>query len=348
MKKLMMIFFVFLIFLVACANKEKQKYSKSFYETFDTQIQYLEYSESEEKFKENYKFVQDEFARLHKLYDNYRHYDGINNVMTINDNAGKSPVKVDEDLFNLIKFSIENNEKTLGKVNIAMGRVLEVWHDIREKNEGISDNETILPSNEELEEANKHVDINAIILDENEKSVYISDPEVRIDLGATAKGYATELVSKKLEEKGIDSASINAGGNVRTIGNKPDGKDWGIALQNPDLSSNEYLDVVFIKGSKSVVTSGDYQRFFMHKGKRYHHLIDPVSLQPLSLFRSVSIITEDSGLADLLSTAIYLSTEEEALEIIKNYEDEIGIVWATDEQKWNTKNLDDFLDSKRK
>lgn len=347
MKKILLTVLALLIFLVGCGEKQKEKHSKMFYDTFDTQIQYLEYAESENKFNENYKIVQDEFTRLHKLYDNYRNYDGVNNVKTINDNAGKEPVKVDKDLFELIKFSKDNYKNTLGKVNIAMGSVLEIWHDVREKNEGLDESETTIPSQAELEEANKHTDINSIVLNEKDMTVYIEDPKVSIDLGATAKGYAVELVAKKLEAMNVENASINAGGNVRTIGKKPDGKAWKIALQNPDLSSDQYLDIVNLDGSQSVVTSGDYQRFFMHDGKRYHHLVDPVTLQPALLYRSVSIITEDSGLADLLSTALYLSNEEETNKILENFKEQIDVIWATDSDKWNTKGLDNKLESKK-
>lgn len=348
MKKKFLIILALVLFLVGCGQKTKEKYSKMFYDTFDTQIQYLEYAESEDKFNENFKFVKEEFTRLHKLYDNYKNYEGINNVKTINDNAGKDPVKVDKDLFDLIKFSKENYEKTLGKVNIAMGSVLRIWHDVRENNEGVEESKTIIPTQKELEEANKYTDINAIELNEKDMSVFIKDPEVSIDLGATAKGYAVELISKKLEDKKIESASINAGGNVKTIGKKPDGKPWKIALQNPDLESTEYLDILDLDGTMSVVTSGDYQRFFMHKGKRYHHLIDPKTLQPALIYRSVSIVTEDSGLADLLSTALYLSDQDEAKKILENYKEKINVLWATDTEKWNTEGLDNILEFKNK
>lgn len=348
MKKKFLIILALVLFLVGCGQKPKEKYSKMFYDTFDTQIQYLEYAESEDKFNENFKFVKEEFTRLHKLYDNYKNYEGINNVKTINDNAGKEPVKVDKDLFDLIKFSKENYEKTLGKVNIAMGSVLRIWHDVRENNEGVEESKTIIPTQKELEEANKHTDINAIELNEKDMSVFIKDPEVSIDLGSTAKGYAVEFISKKLEDKKIESASINAGGNVKTIGKKPDGKPWKIALQNPDLESTEYLDILDLDGTMSVVTSGDYQRFFMHKGKRYHHLIDPKTLQPALIYRSVSIVTEDSGLADLLSTALYLSDQDEAKKILENYKEKINVLWATDTEKWNTEGLDNILEFKNK
>lgn len=335
-----------LLILVGC-SKGKEKYTSTFYDTFDTQVLYVEYADSQSEFDQNAQFVQDEFVRLHQLYDNYRTYEGINNVMTINLNAGKEPVKVDEDLFNMIKFSLDNYDKVLGKTNIAMGKVLDIWHNIREENEGKEDSEIVLPNNEDLIEANKYTNIKNVVLDEENMTVYITDPNMGIDFGAVAKGYAVEIVAEELEEKGIKNASINAGGNVRTIGSPGDGrKTWGVALQNPDVESSDYLDVLYIEGSDSVVTSGDYQRYFMKDGKRYHHIIDPNTLWPSDTFAAVVVVTKDSGLADLLSTALYLSTKEEAEQIISNYDDEIGIIWADhDGNKTFTDNMKDLMQS---
>lgn len=346
MKKSLIIIVLILI-LVGCSNEKVEKFNKTFYDTFDTQITYLEYAKNEKEFKRNSSFVESEYKRLHKLYDNYKNYESISNVKTINDNAGKQPVKVEKDLLDLIILSKEAHEKTLGKVNVAMGSVLEIWHNYSQKNSGRDEFETELPKKEDIEEAGKYTDINDIEIDKQNSTVYIKNPKVKINLGATAKGYATELISKKLEEKGIKHASINAGGNVRTIGEPADGrKTWGIALQNPNLKASEYLDVLFLDGSWSVVTSGDYQRFFNHKGKRYHHIVDPKTFYPETSYRSTSVLAKDSGLADILSTAVYLSTKEEAEKIIKNYGIEAGIVWATDEEKTNTKFMDKYLKSK--
>ena len=358
MKKIIIIF-AMLLLLVGCQNNNEkdnnqntklenvEKYSKTFYDTFDTVIQYTEFTDSEEKFEENAAFVEQEYIRLHKLYDNYREYEGINNVMTINQNDGKEAIQVDKDLFNLIKFSIDNYDKTLGYTNIAMGSVLEIWHDVREENQGKDDSETILPDEEELKEASKHTDIKFVVLDEENMTIKIEDPKVSLDLGAVAKGYATELIAKELEDKGIQYASINAGGNVRTINTPgPDRKTWGIALQNPDLDSDDYLEVLFIEGSNSVVSSGDYQRLFMNDGKRYHHIIDPNTLWPENRYRSVSVVTKDSGLADLLSTAIFLATPEEAEQIISNFDDEIRVLWSTDDEITYTPNMESLMQSK--
>lgn len=357
MKKIIKIstLLIFVLILSSCAKKLKA-YDNMFYETFDTSIRYLSYTASEKDFEKEYKLVQEEFTRLNKLYDNFNSYDGVINVKSINDKAGKGPIKVEEDLFNLIKFSLENYEKTDGKLNIAMGRVIKLWTDARNHNmeqsldlednhKEISEDKKIIPSDKQLKEAANHMDIKNVILDEDNKTVELKDPKMLLDFGAVAKGYATELVAKKLEGLGVKHASINAGGNVRTIGTPGDGRDkWGIGIQNPDIKKQDNLEVLFI-GETSVVTSGDYQRYFTKGGAKYHHIIDPKTLKPNGQFNSITIVTKDSGLADYLSTVIFLSSKEEAEKIIKNYED-VKVLWYSNKEgKSFTKDLAKFMKS---
>lgn len=352
MKKIRNTLFVLLtlVFVTSCSQKEDlEAHKKTFYGTFDTKILYLSYTDSEDKFDEEFAFVEEEFTRLHKLYDRYNDYEGVNNLKTINDQAGKEAVKVDDDLYNVIKFSLDNFEKTDGKVNIAMGSVLRLWHDVRMQNEGAEEKDIVLPKEEDLLEASKHMDIEKVILDDKEKTVYLDDEKMSIDLGAVAKGYAAEMVAQRLEEKGVKHASINAGGNVRTIGSPGDGrKNWGIAIEHPLMGeADDFLDVLFI-GETAVVTSGDYQRYFTKDGVNYHHIVDPVSLKPETIYNSVSIITKDSGLADYLSTALFLSTKEEAEKILENYkDDDVEVLWYSHEEgESSTKGLEEHMRSK--
>lgn len=346
---------IFVIGLSSC-SKKLEVHDKMFYETFDTSIRYLSYTVSEKDFEKEYTLVQEEFTRLNKLYDNFNTYKGITNVKTLNDNVGKGPMKVDDDLFNLIKFSIDNYEKTDGKLNIAMGRVIKLWTDARNHNmdqslnlednhEEIPEDQKIIPSDDELKKAGQHMDIKNVILDEKNKTVELKDPEMLLDFGAVAKGYATELVAKKLEKQGVKHASINAGGNVRTIGTPGDGRDkWGIGIQNPDMKKKDNLEVLFI-GETSVVTSGDYQRYFTKDGVKYHHIIDPKTFKPAGEFNSVTIVTKDSGIADYLSTVIFLSSKEEAEKIIKNFDD-VKVLWYSEKDgKSFTKDLAKFMKS---
>lgn len=337
----------FTLLLTACSKETKlTKMDKMFYDTFDTSILYVSYVKDEKDFEKEYEYVESNFQRLHKLYDGFRSYDGITNIKTINENAGKGPIKVDDDLFSLIKFSKDNYEKTNGKLNIAMGPVIKLWTDARNYNSDLPEDEMIVPSMEELNAANTHTNIDDIILDEANKTVELKYEDMMLDVGAIGKGYATELIAQGLKEMGVTHGSINAGGNVRTIGTPGDGRStWGLAIQNPDLEAKDYLEVLYI-GETSLVTSGDYQRYFEKDGIRYHHIIDPVTLQPESVYNSVSIITESSAIADYLSTVLYLSSKEEAKAILDKYDEDINVLWNTvGENKSFTDGLKQYMSS---
>ena len=149
------------------------------------------------------------------------------------------------------------------------------------------------------------------------------------NVGAVAKGYATELIAQMLLASDMPSFIISAGGNVR-MGNPPaDGRaKWGVGIQDPDgavLGLSDIVETLYLTGC-SVVTSGDYQRYYVVDGQRYHHLIDPDTLMPDTDFRSVSIITEDSGYADLLSTAAFLMPYEESRAFIDSL-DGVEAIW---------------------
>lgn len=341
MKKILML--LAFTTLVACSNPDTsneklesadsssqvQKYSRDFFDTFDTIVTFISYEDSQESFDKTADFVEDEFHRLHKLYDNYNNYDGINNIKTVNDNAGKGPIKVDKDLIDLVVFSKKLNKEVSPKVNIAMGSLLNIWHDYREEGMNNSDFSS-LPSMEELELANKDTNIDDIIIDEENSTLEITNPKLLIDLGSTAKGYATELVCDELEEMGVSSAMLSAGGNVKVIGEPEDGREaWAIGIQNPENafgeSDEQIIKAVSVK-DESVVTSGNYQRYYVVDGVNYHHLIDPDTLMPGNYYSSVSIIAEDSGFADFLSTAAFLLPFEESKKLVE--ENNAEAVWV--------------------
>jgi len=299
------------------------KYSYEFLGAFDTMIQFIGYAENEKQFEELAKKGQARFEELHKLYDVYNNYDGINNIKTINDNAGICPVQVPKEIIDIILFSKEWYNKTGGAVNIAFGPVLAIWHDYRE--EGISNPAAAkLPSMEELEKANRKTDITKVEVNTENSTVFLKESGMSLDLGAVAKGYATEIVARELSAEGFTSFIISSGGNVRVVGAPKDGvrSKWGIGIDDPDNSSiipdntNEPLDTVFLTDA-SVVTSGDYQRYYEVNGKRIHHIINPTTLMPANYYRSVTIVTKDSGLADFLSTTAFLLPYEQSRALIE-------------------------------
>lgn len=305
---------------------EKERFQENYFDVFDTVIAVIAYCDSQEEFNEFSNTLHNELQTYHKLFDIYRTYEGINNAKTINQKAGMEPVKVDEELIDLIELSKEIYSLTDGRMNIAMGAVLSIWHEARELSL-TSPDKAYIPDMEELREASDYCNIEDIVIDREAGTVFISDPKMSIDLGAIAKGYATERATKKLEEAGYGNFVISAGGNVRASGSKTDGSSWVIAVQNPDTSNETvYVDKVNLMDS-SLVTSGVYQRYYEYKGNNYHHIIDPTTLMPENRFLSLSIITEDSGIADALSTAIFNMDHDDGYELIEGW-DGVEALWV--------------------
>lgn len=316
--------------LSSCSFNSEKRYDASFLELFDTASIIVGYAKSEDEFTEYSQMAYDELEEYNELYDIYNDYDGVNNIKTINDNAGIKPVKVDQKIIDLLSFSKEMSEKTDGKVNVAFGSVLSLWHDYRAA--GLADPESAaLPDYKELEERNQHTDIEDMIIDEEASTVYLKDPEMSLDVGAIAKGYAVEMVARSMIEAGFENGMISVGGNVRTFGYKydEDGKQvpWTVGIQNPDLSSDEDSLYDLNLSGYSLVTSGVYERYYTVDGKQYHHIIDPNTLMPTEYFLSVSIICEDSGMADALSTAVFNLPYEEGSKMVEAL-DGVEALWV--------------------
>lgn len=164
----------------------------------------------EEQFDEWEQLVHSELERYHQLYDIYHSYEGVNNIKVINDHAGMSPVEVPEDILDLLEFSLKEYDLTGGGVHVGMGSVLSIWHDYREMALGES-KFPMVPSMTELESAAKHMDIHDIHLDRQAGTVYLEDPEMRLDVGAVAKGYTAQRLADTLREAGVTNALLSLG-----------------------------------------------------------------------------------------------------------------------------------------
>ncbi|WFR57784.1 FAD:protein FMN transferase [Anaerocolumna sp. AGMB13025] len=311
---------VFVFNLTACHTTKLKRFDASFLELFDTVTTITGYASDKEEFTKYAQMIYDNLKVYHQLYDIYNDYDGINNIKTINENAGIKPVKVDKKIIDMLTFAKEGYELTGGQMNVAFGAVLSVWHDYRTS--GVNDPANAkLPPMDVLKERAKHTDINKVIINEKDSTVYLEDPEMSLDVGAVAKGYATEQVAKYAYEQGFKSGSISVGGNVRTLDSKADTKEpWSIGIQNPDLESKDkYLYILNLK-NMSLVTSGVYERYYTVNGKQYHHIIDPDTLMPAEGYLSVSIVTKDSGMADCLAKIINMPFKE-GLQLIESIPD---------------------------
>lgn len=340
-KTILSISLLIITLLSSSCDKTPQKYDGSFLFLFDTITEVSAYAKSEDDFREFTDFIHDELELYHKLYDKYNSYEGVNNIKAINDNAGKDPVKVDQKVIDLLKYSIDAYKMTDSTVNIGMGAVLEIWHDYRE--EGIDDpGGAKLPPMVLLEEANAHTDLDMLIIDEANSTVFLNDSDMRLDVGAIAKGYATERVVQSAIEKGYTDFLLSVGGNVRSVGGKGKEKSpWNIGIQNPDTESDNYSLFTLALKDLSLVSSGNYERYYTVDGKEYHHIIDPDTLMPSEYFTAVSVICEDSGLADVLSTAIFNMPYEKGLELIESL-DNTEALWVFND--YSIKYSDGFED----
>ena len=313
MKRLICFVLLASILLSGCAGEaapEKTKYTATFLTLFDTVTSIVGFAETEEEFREMTQAVHDELLVYHQLFDIYNDYEGIVNLKAVNDAAGTAPVKVDRKIIDLLLDCKNYYALTGGKVNVAMGGVLYLWHEAR--NDGLNDPANAkLPREEDLRAAAQHRNLSCVVIDEAASTVFITDPQVRLDVGAVAKGWSVQRAAETAPE----GLLISVGGNVCATGLKDEkGTQWVVGVQDPG-GGDQYLHTVYL-GKESLVTSGDYQRNFAVDGKLYHHIIDPETLYPSTYWRSVTILCADSGLADALSTALFLLPLEEGQAIL--------------------------------
>lgn len=311
MKRLAICLAAVTVLLSGCQAFARQdtpiRFSHVYLEYFDTVTTVVGYETDQAVFDANCEKIAALLTDYHRLFDIYYRYDGMDNLCTLNANAGKSPLVLDDRILDMLEFSQQMHTLTGGKVNIAMGRVLRVWHDYR--TEGTADPaHAALPTEEELQSAACHSDIGNMIIDREAGTAYLADPEMQLDVGAIGKGYAAECIAREMAQMGLSHYVLNIGGNIRAVGTDADGNAWLAGIQTPDEDGYSYK--VSLSG-QALVTSGDYQRYYTVNGVRYHHIIDPDTNMPCHTFRSVSVLCDDSGLGDALSTALFNMTYEE-------------------------------------
>lgn len=285
----------------------QEKRSASFFGTFDTIVTLVAYTDTEAEFVRCLSIAQGEMTRLHQIFDAYHAYDGVNNLCLVNQQAGQGPMAAEPELIALLLHVQEWRTSYSAAVNPAMGQVLSLWHSARETK--------TVPKDSALKEAAAHCRFEDLLLDESAGTIAFADSQLKLDVGAVAKGYAAQLTADKLRESGFSSFILNAGGNV-VCGDAALGRDcWNIAVEAADGVSA--LGIVGIS-NLAVVTSGDYQRYFTLDGTQYHHLIDPTTLYPAQYMHAVTVLHASSGLADFLSTAAFLCPYEESRALIES------------------------------
>ena len=277
--------------------------------------------------------IEDIYRTYGHLADNYKAPDLTNddplyhenNIVTINENRGVSPVVVDQRLYDLIKLSVNHHNQSNGFFNPAIGNAIDIWKSAiysefmyRELPKSVFDQIQL-----DLEEISNSVNPSSIIFNDNDRSVFINNDNLKLDLGAIAKGYATQKTKEYLDSKNITKYMINAGRSNIIVGVHPDDSDtndrpFRVGLEDPLRIYQNGISGILEVRNKAVVTSGNYEQFVTYEGKVYHHIISPFDFEPKQYYHVVTIIGEDSALLDSMSTALFSMPLDQATLLVQS------------------------------
>ncbi len=314
MSKTSVLLFILCLFLFSGCHYASSSpiHATGFY--FDTVITVTLYDESK-------KTLLDQCMELASHYENLLspNIPG-SDIWNINHSNG-SPVRVDADTLSLLENALLYAQLSEGLTDPTIGALSMLW------NFG-SDNEEIIPDKEQIEEAVSHVDYQSVLI--NGSLVTLTDPGAQIDLGFIAKGFIGDKMKEFLLSQNVSSALINLGGNVVAVGSKPDGSPFQIGIRDP-FKGNGTPALVLDLSDKSVVSSGNYERFFIKDGKRYHHILSPKTGYPAEGgLVQTTIISSSSTDADALSTLCYILGYEKAVSVLENFPD-VQAVFVTED-----------------
>lgn len=290
---------------ISCSSKNKISVYRKSKPLMDTFVTITVVSDSEAKAG---KAIEDAFSEIERFGDLINFFSDSSEVSLINRNAGTRAVKVSQDTLNVIQKAVSVSEQSGGAFDVTIGPVMSLW-DFHKK---------VKPDEIKIKKKLSLVNYKKMIIDSDSATVFLKDKGMLLDLGGIAKGYAADLAVKNLRQSGIQAGIVAVAGDIKTFGLKPDGKAWKVGIKNPRQKneSDEIIATINLDGS-AISTSGDYERFFMVDGKRYHHLLDPKTGHPVDTFQGVSIITNESVFADAFSTAVFILGKEKGLKMLK-------------------------------
>ncbi len=268
-----------------------------------------------------------EVSRIEKLLTTFNNDSQTNQI---NANAGIMPVKVDQEVFDIIQRSLRISVLTDGAFDITYGSIdKRFWNFDRSM--------TALPDPETAKETIKLINYRNVILDSQNLTVFLKEKGMRIGFGGIGKGYAAERAKQLLIRNGVKSGIINAAGDLTTWGNQPNGKPWTIAVADPDAQNQafSFLNISDV----AVATSGNYEKFVIIDGKKYSHTIDPKTGYPVSGIKSVTIICPNAELADAMATPITVLGVDAGLGLINQMKGIACIIIDDDNQIYTSSNI---------
>ncbi len=260
-----------------------------------------------------------EAVRLEAILDRHR---AGSELKAINLLAGKEPLSVSADTFTNISLALEVGRLSSGSFDLTVAPLLELW--------GFATGNTIVPSQQELAKVLPLVDYRRVRLTEEGMQVFLEKDGMKLDLGGIAKGYIVDKAVEVLQAAGISSGTVDAGGDIRVIGSKPDGSPWRIGIRHP-RERRELVAIVELR-DEAIVTSGDYERYFTVAGQRYHHLLDPQTGMPARGLTSVTIVAPNAFTADAYSTAVFVMGQERGMALVESLPELEAIIITEDGQ----------------
>lgn len=304
------------LFLLSGCSKDQTNQTLTYTDSlFDTVISVQIYGSDDESLIEHCKEI---CTKYDDMFSNTKDDSEISKI----NNAKGQAVEVSDDTISLLKTAIHYGDISGGAFDVTISPVSSLWDFQAEDPE--------IPDATDIQSALTHVNYKNIQINGNQVS--LTDPEAAIDLGGIAKGYIADQLKDYLESQGIEHAMINLGGNVLAIGKKPDGSDYNIGIQKPFDTTGDPITSAKI-ADQSVVTSGDYQRYFKKNGKIYHHILNPSTGYPYDNgLSSVTIITDSSVNADALSTTCFALGLDDGMKLVNNT-DHVEAVFITSDDK---------------
>jgi len=246
-----------------------------------------------------------EIERFGNLID---FYSDKSELSEINRNAGLRPVRVSPETMDLIVNAVAAAERSGGAFDPTVGVIVRLWDFANRK----------MPSDDEIKLLLPLVNYRDIIVDRDNSTVFLKRKGMLMDLGGIAKGYAADLAVESFRRNGISSGLVAIAGDIRAFGLKPDGSEWNVGIKNPRQTSDkdEIMAKIRLK-DRAISTAGDYERFFILSGKKYHHILDPKTGYPAYKSISVSVVADTGALTDGFDNAVFVLGPEKGLKLLK-------------------------------
>ncbi len=268
------------------------------------------------------------FQEIHRLEELLSTWIKDSELSRVNGAAGKDAVSISPDTMRVLQASVAMARLTEGGLNILVGPAVEAW--------SVLDRQQI-PSEAELERIRPLTNLNALHLNQTQGTVYLEKSGMRVDVGGIGKGFAADMAVEAMQKTGATAGVVALSGDIRTFGHLPDGTTFPFAIRHP---RREGAVLAFIDlQNEAISTAGDYERYFERDGIRYHHVLDPATLQPARDCQSVTIVAKDGLTADGLDTGIFVMGRERGLALVETLPGVGAVIVDRDGKVWVSSSL---------